>query len=125
MPRKKKEKSLSDQIHKVIRDGVPPHVAARRDSGSSLADALITNVWNRAICPDTGVYVECDDPNAGRRNANKARADISLRRAIEVRSRYGDQLDDRRCTNGIAAQEGVDPRTVRRWRQKTRQNGQA
>lgn len=128
MPRKSKQATIADDIHGAIRAGLPPHIQQRRGQQSVLGEALKVlgdGNWNRAICPETGEFMEHPDRGAGRIAANHHRKQAALERALDVRKRYGDLLDSREGTARIARLEGVDPRTVRRWRQRLEKNGQA
>ncbi len=119
MPRKPKEATVADDIHAAVREGVPSHIKPRRGKRSVIGEALKVSGdgnWNRAICPETGEFIEHPNRGSGRIFANHRREREALDHALEVRERYGDLFDKRDGPSTIASLEGVDPRTVRRWR---------
>jgi hypothetical protein len=128
MPRKPKEPTAADRIHAAVRNGVPPHIQPFRWQPSAIAKALEPSGdvnWNRAFCRETGEPIEHPNRGAGRIAANQRREQEAQERALDVRERYGDLFDRCDGPSKIARLEGVDPRTVRRWRAKLKKNGQA
>jgi hypothetical protein len=120
----------ADKIHikrrEARKNGLP--VVARMGQKSPLTGALETRgqvKWNRSICSTSGQLIGSSDENAGRRKANKSRKDTSIKNAEGAWARHGPDLYDRSLTKRIAHLEGVDVRTIRRWRTKINKNGQA
>lgn len=129
MPRKSRTPTVADEIHEaLLSKKVPPHIKTRRGRPSVIADAMKTSGdlnWNRAVCRETGQLVEHPDRGAGRIVANQCREQEALERALDVRERYGELLDRRDGPSKIASLEGVTQRTVRRWRTRLKESGQA
>lgn len=106
----------------------PPSAKRRFGTKSPLADALarcgVANWKTIYVQPDGEISVH-PNHNLGRENVCKNGEAAALQRAIDMKTKHGNRLFDRRQTKTLAKEEGISVDTVRAMRRRLRKNGQA
>jgi hypothetical protein len=106
----------------------PPSAKHRFDTKSPVAVPLgrcgVANWKTIYVQPDGEVAVH-PNHDLGRETANKNREDAALQRAIDMKTKHGKRLFDRRQTKTLAKEEGISVDTVRAMRRRLRKNGHA
>lgn len=106
----------------------PPSAMRRFDTKSPVAVPLgrcgVAN-WKTNYPQPNGEIAVHPNHDLGRENANKNRKSAALQRAIDMKTKHGNRLFDRRQTKTLAKEERISVDTVRAMRRRLRKNGQA